>query len=587
MAKAEFSLREMIEAAPEGREWLTGLVQTLGKSAHKDVLEKLSALTDDGLALAPIYPLTGDRKQTVPIVARAAKTWKTLARIDHPSPIEANAQLLHDLEQGADGAVLVLNGSESAHGFGIDMADQSAFDALFDNIFVDATSLRIDGMNTAQLGLWTEFCDKRQYDQNSLNVSFSAPDAKGLVAHASNLVADAVRWHNKGATAAQELGLALAEAVSVLRHINVSGVDGRSASNRVSVTLSCNADQFETMAKFRAMRLLWRRLLQAINADVTPLTVHANTSWRMMGRREPWANVLRTTMATFAAGLGGADSICVLPHTQALGLPDAFARRIARNIGLILQEESHLGKVIDPAAGAGVYDHLTLTLADAAWTAFQAIEAQGGFTKAGNIDVVQQMISDSRRARVAAVATRKVVSLGNSHFAQLNAPDVSTLIDRPLETEIDTDRLDDLRDGILFEQLADRSQALSADTNPAVLLLCFGDRKAWKGRSDFASDLFSAGGMATEIQEINTDPTFSNLDTARTPIICLCGTDADYGAITNDQIERLRTAGARHVLMAGQSKLAGLDDAVFIGCDAGAVLNKTLKVLEELQHEVS
>lgn len=585
MAKEEFSLREMIEAAPQGREWLDGLSRALGQTSHKDVLEKLSALTDDGLVIAPIYPLTHPEEQPVTMVARADKAWKTLTRIDHPSASEANAQLLRDLEQGADGALLVLAGSGSAHGFGIELPNLSSFKTLFDNIFVDATSIRFDGMSAAQCDLWNELCSGRDYDHNALNISMNGQGTKGLIGGSPGLIADASKWHNKGATAAQELGLALAETVSIMRELCAVGIDMNSASKRVSVTLSSDADQFESMAKFRAMRLLWRKFLQTISAEEIPLPLHATTSWRMMGRRDPWTNVLRTTMATFAAGLGGADSISVLPHTQALGLPDAFSRRVARNISLILQEESHLGKIVDPASGAGIYDALTVSLAEAAWTNFQTIEAQGGFTAAAENGAVQQMMTASRLAYMKDIATRKTVSLGNSHFAQLDTPDVTTLVNRPLETDDQDGQFGDLRDGILFEQLADRAQNLSGLTQPAVLLLCLGDRKSWKARSDFATDLFAAAGLAVESlavesQEIGAGTKIDRLDTDRTPIICLCGTDADYDANAEAMVATLRDTGARHILLAGRSDLADLDDTIFIGCDVHAVLDKVLMALE-------
>ncbi|MCL4152375.1 UNVERIFIED_CONTAM: hypothetical protein GTU68_002200 [Idotea baltica] len=300
----------------------------------------------------------------------------------------------------------------------------------------------------------------------------------------------------------------------------------------------------------------------------------------MMGRRDPWTNVLRTTMATFAAGLGGADSISVLPHTQALGLPDAFSRRVARNISLILQEESHLGKTVDPASGAGVYDSLTVSLAEAAWVNFQTIESQGSFTAAVENGAVQQMISVSRQAYLKNIATRKTVSLGNSHFAQLDAPDVSTLINRPLETEDQDESFGDLRDGILFERLARRTQILSGSARPTVLLLCLGHRKAWKARSDFATDLFAAAGLAVENQEVGADAKIDKLVAESTSVVCLCGADADYDANAEALVAPLREAGVRHILLAGPSDLAGLDDTIFMGCDVHAVLDRVLLVLE-------
>ena len=132
------------------------------------------------------------------------------------------------------------------------------------------------------------------------------------------------------------------------------------------------------MAKFRALRLLWARVEQACGLAPKPVFIAAETAWRMLTQRDPYVNMLRATMATFAAGLAGANAITVLPHTLALGLPDAFARRVARNTQLVLLEESNLAKVSDPAAGSGGIESLTRELCETAWALFQEIEKAGG-----------------------------------------------------------------------------------------------------------------------------------------------------------------------------------------------------------------
>lgn len=580
MAKAEISLREMIETTPQGRQWLDRISQGSGSNDIDKLLEKLCGYTEDGLQIAPIYPAADSRTRILSTAARPEQSWKTLTRIDHPEPAQANAQLLHDLEHGADGAVLVLRGSCSAYGFGIDLKDQTSLETLFDKIFVEATCLQIEGMGPIEYAWWTDFCAQRKYDWSSLDVRFSTGDLGDLPdldPCPTGLIASGSKWHDKGATAAQELGLVLSETVSLMRSLGASGI------NLLGVALSSTADQFETMAKFRAMRLLWSRLLQVVDITERALPIHANTSWRMMGRRDPWTNVLRATMASFAAGLGGADSICALPHTQALGLPDVFARRVARNISLILQEESHLGRLADPAAGAGVYDALTLSIAKAGWKAFQSLEARGGFTDAVASGAVDEMLADSRDKRAGMIATREIVSLGNSHFAQLNEPAIETLIERPLESSADLKRTGQWRDACVFEQLSARAKALSADTQPAILLLGLGSHKAWKARADFASDLFAAGGLATQVQALASDKSLSHLDTEKTPVICLCGSDDYYKAEAPELISRLKNAGGLHVLLAGRSDIAALDDTIFVGCNAHIVLDRVLQVLEALK----
>ena len=165
--------------------------------------------------------------------------------------------------------------------------------------------------------------------------------------------------HDAGGSEVQELAFVLAAGVAYLRAIESAGIALEDAQGMICARLSADADQFLTMAKFRALRLLWARVEQASGLAPKPLFIAADTAWRMLTQRDAYVNMLRATMATFSAGLGGANSINVLPHTLALGLPDAFARRAARNTQLVLLEESNLAKVSDPAAGSGGIETLT------------------------------------------------------------------------------------------------------------------------------------------------------------------------------------------------------------------------------------
>src|SRR6201999_4483464 len=165
-------------------------------------------------------------------------------------------------------------------------------------------------------------------------------------------------------------------------------------------------------AKFRAMRLLWARVEQACGLVPKPLFIAADTSWRMLTQRDPYVNMLRATMATFSAGLAGANSITVLPHTLALGLPDPFARRVARNTQLVLLEESNLAKVSDPAAGSGGIEALTQELCESAWSLFQDIEKAGGVFAALEQNLIQRKVAEVRSVREKDVARRKSVLTG-------------------------------------------------------------------------------------------------------------------------------------------------------------------------------
>jgi methylmalonyl-CoA mutase len=204
------------------------------------------------------------------------------------------------------------------------------------------------------------------------------------------------------------------------------------ARGMIHARLSADADQFLTLAKFRALRLLWARVEQACGLAPKPLLIAAETAWRMLTRRDPYVNMLRATIATFSAGLGGADSLTVLPHTQALGLPDAFARRIARNTQLILLEESSLAKVSDPAAGSGGIEMLTRQLCEVAWAQFQDVEKAGGAFAALTQNMIQRNVAATRDTRKANVAKRRDVLTGASEFPNLHETPAAMLDVRPV-----------------------------------------------------------------------------------------------------------------------------------------------------------
>ena len=172
-------------------------------------------------------------------------------------------------------------------------------------------------------------------------------------------VADGRIIHNAGGSEAQELAFALASAVAYLRALEAAGIAIETARDAIYFRLTADDDQFLTMAKFRAARKLWARIEASCGLAPKPVLLTAETAWRMMTRRDPYVNMLRNTIAVAAAGFGGADAITALPHTAPLGLPDAFARRVARNTQLVLLEESNLARVADPAAGSGAIEALT------------------------------------------------------------------------------------------------------------------------------------------------------------------------------------------------------------------------------------
>ena len=345
-------------------DWLKRVDAVL-KGAGFDTLVSQNA---DGIEIAPLY---GEAQG--PRAERAAHApWTVHQRADHPDAARANAQALDDLAHGATGLTLTFKGHASARGFGLVAKD---LPRLLDGVALHAMALRLEG-GAAEASALAAMIARQPVDPGRLDVSFGLESAELAGALAAQgfcgpfLEADGRPWHDKGATEAQELGAVLAAAVGYLRAL------GRPA---LGITLAAGQDMFLTLAKFRAMRLLWRRVLEASGLADEPLRIHAETSWRMMARLDPHTNILRAAAAVTGAGLGGADSICALPFPLAQGLPDAFARRVARNVQNVLLEEANLWRVADPASGSGYVEHLTQELCEKAWSVFQKIEKNGAW----------------------------------------------------------------------------------------------------------------------------------------------------------------------------------------------------------------
>ncbi|MDB5631234.1 MAG: Methylmalonyl-CoA mutase, partial [Tardiphaga sp.] len=417
MPTATDDLRLAADFAPATYDDWRKLVDGVLKGAP---FEKLVSKTYDGLKIQPIYERAHD---AAPIAGRAAAApWQIMQRIDHPDAAKANAQALHDLENGATGLTLVFAGANGARGFGLE-ATADTIEKVLGGIFIDAgIALELHAGPQSRMAAThlADYIQQKKIDPAKCDIRFGydpigacaawgqsaynwwemAPAVTGAIKTLSAAgfkgpfaVADGRIIHDAGGSEVQELAYVLAVAVSYLRALEDANIPLDVARGMIYARLSADADQFLTMAKFRALRLLWARIEESCGLKPKPLFIAADTAWRMLTQRDPYVNMLRATVATFSAGLGGADAICVLPHTLALGLPDAFARRAARNTQLVLLEESNLAKVSDPAAGAGGIETLTQQLCDAAWAQFQDIEKAGGAFPALGNNIIQPKVA--------------------------------------------------------------------------------------------------------------------------------------------------------------------------------------------------
>jgi methylmalonyl-CoA mutase len=581
--------------------------------------ETLVSNTYDDIAIAPLYPRAS---ADAPHALRVAPgPWSVVQRIDHPDPVEANKQALIDLENGASGLQLVFAGSGGDYGFGLPDASDGTIAQVLDGVYVETginIELDLSAATRDAPEKVADFIERRGIAPALTHIAFGlnplgavisgklpaedwpstapkfAQRARSLADRGftkSLCVADARIVHASGGSEVQELAFAIASAVVYLRALESSGIDLDAARKMISFRLASDADQFCGIAKLRALRRLWARVEEASGLAPLPLHLHAETAWRMMTRVDPHVNLLRATMAVFSAALGGADSISVLPFTQALGLPEAAARRLARNTQLVLSEESNLDKVSDPAAGSGGYEALTSEFCERAWDLFQEIEKQGGLHKALASASFQSRVAETRARRRERVARRLDPLTGASEFPILEEVPVPVLKPLPLSLQTeDTKKLAPMRLAEPFEHLRAAADALGEKaTRPAIFLANLGPLAAFAPRAMFAKNLFAAGGIAA----IGSDGFESPQDVAASfkasgaKLACICSSDAVYAEKAIATARALAEAGAKAIYVAGrlrkleaELRQAGVTDFIYRGCDV-------LCVLADAQHRIA
>ncbi|WP_300528852.1 methylmalonyl-CoA mutase family protein [Maricaulis sp.] len=230
--------------------------------------------------------------------------------------------------------------------------------------------------------------------------------------------ADGALAFEAGASEAQELAIMAASIAAYMRLMGETGMDASAAARAIEIRLSADADIHLTMAKLRAARRIFARIVSRFGADGEALRadIHAVTAGRMLSAQDPWTNLIRNACAGFAAASGGADAITIRPLTDAIGRPSGLARRVARNLHILLAEESHIGKVTDPAAGSYLHETLTEKLAQSAWALFQEIERRGGLAAAFADGWLQGEIAKAREAKLKRIAEGEEIILGVTQY---------------------------------------------------------------------------------------------------------------------------------------------------------------------------
>lgn len=590
-------------------EWL-GAVEKALKGRGIDTITRHTA---DGLDVRPLYRESDFPSATDPLGAPGAAPylrgptaapdawlpWDIRQAFTHPDPATTNAEILRDLERGVSSVELTTDASGRS---GVQVTSPADLQTVLEGVDASIATIALDPVDepgfiaAGLLATWAEDTAGKA----ALKLDFNL-DPLGCLArtgtHAaplddtfatlsdtlSRLCAsfssagliriDARMVHEAGGSDAQELGAMIASAVDTLRRLTEA--DLASLAPRITFALALDANYGLGVAKLRAARRLWARCLELLEVPPVPMRLQATTSARMLTRYDAWTNMLRCTTAAFAGAIGGADIVTVRPFNCALGIPEELGRRIARNTQIIAMEESQLGRVADPAGGSWFTESIAEDLANAAWAEFRNIEREGGFADSLLSGAFQDRVATIRDARARDVARRKLPITGVSEFPLLEevpAPIADPVTPRPAPAApvpaLTCTPLAPVHLAAPFEAL--RDTAAAAHKAPAIFLATLGPVAEHSARADFARNLFAAGGLAA--QEAPVAPRSAGelaaaFKASGCHIAVLCGSDTRYGEEAENAAATLKTAGARHVWLAGKFEAPGIDSNVFMGCD--------------------
>ncbi len=589
------------EEAATRTEWeaaAAAVLRKAGRLGENDpdagVWTKLTRRTLDGIPVTPLGTAeltadlpTGGLPGQPPFTRgteamRVSATWDIRSHFADPDPEVTQRDVLADLEGGVTSLWLSVGPA------GIDLAD---LPRLLAGVLLDLAPVVLDApadpvaAADALLAVITEravepaagtslggdpvgatFRAGGDLSTAAVDETIAALAERGRPLGLRLLVADATAVHDHGATEVQELAYSLAVGSTYLRSLVRAGLDVDAACAALEFRYAATDDQFATIAKLRAARRLWHRVaeLSGTGEAARGQVQHAVTSRPMMSPLDPYVNMLRTTVATFAASVGGASSVTVLPFDAALGLPEPFSRRIARNTSHVLVAESHVAAVSDPAGGSYAVERLTDDLAHAAWEEFGRIEQDGGILSAA--PGLRERIAEAAAERTTQVATRRRPITGVSEFPHLRE-------EVPPRRPYPSGALAVDGYGAAYEAMR------SVPASTPVFLATMGPVAAHTARTTFAANLFAAGGIETVVAGATSgvEDVLAGYDGAA--VACLCGRDEAYADWGTELVAALRGAGAKWVVVAGRP-MDGVDDAVAVGVDALAFLERTRGHLE-------
>ncbi len=584
-----------------------------GKELNIDqAYKRLTSHTVDGITIKALYTAEdGVDELGFPGIAPFTRgttvrtgemdAWEVCPLHENPDADGTRNAILDDLERGATAVWLRVDPDAIA----LDDVATVLSDVLLDLAPIHVSS-RTDQLAAAKAVL--AVLDSSSFDNASMRgslgidpIGFAAlqgttPDLS-VLAEAMEIakpfpgirpiVVDAGIFHNAGAGDVAELAYAIGTGVEYVRALVDAGHSVDEAFDAIYFRVSATTEQFLTIARLRALRTLWSRIGEVL--EVTPAkrgaVQHAVTSLREITRDDAYVNVLRATISAFGAAAGGAETQTTLPLDAAFGLPNVLSRRIARNVQILLAEESNVGRVNDPAGGSWYVESLTRQLSEQAWELFGTLD-EAGFASALADGTVKAQLDELNEERRKLLSTRKLAITGVSMFPDHTA-ELPERAPRPEAPEMGG--LVPVRDSSIFEDLRDRSDAArAAGSAPTVLLACLGARRDFGGREGFTSNLYHVGGIDTVLAEGTTPEDFARqLTESGSSIAVLCSSAKQYASQGLAVAKALRDAGAQEVRLAGQLKELGAEDTdgliagtVFDGMDVVDLLTTTLDKLE-------
>ena len=452
-------------AAPTYDQWAAEVAKVLNKGrpegkqlSAEQAVERLRFKTVDGIVVEPIYtiddaigelgaPASEPFTRGTTVRNGDMDAWDVRALHEDPDPAVTRAAIRTDLERGANSIWLRVDPDAIS---AADIADDLA-DVLLELAKIDVSS-RTDQQTAADALLAIFEASDKDKSELSLNLGLdpigvaalngTTPDLSQLAGYVNRLaeykksraiVVDGTIYHNAGAGDVHEVAWLLASAVEYVRALVEQGVSVDDAFDAINFRVTAAVDELATISRIRALRTAWARVGEVFGVDPAKRGArqHAVTSWREITRDDPYVNILRGTISTFSAAIGGAEAVTVLPFDTVWGLPNNFSRRLARNTQVVLAEESNIGRVNDPAGGAWAIESLTNEIAEAAWAEFQAVEAAGGMVAALAAGHVTEVLADLNAKRSKLLASRKLPVTGVSEFPNPTEAPVTDRTARP------------------------------------------------------------------------------------------------------------------------------------------------------------